>query len=89
MKRVLKYHEPIHYEIRVEGELDPCWSGWFEGMVVTAKGGETVLSGPVRDQAALHGLLGKIRDMGLPILSVGRLEGPSGKMSGSESAGAL
>lgn len=81
MKRVLKYHEPVHYEIRVEGELDPCWSGWFEGMVITAKRGETVLSGPVRDQAALHGLLGKIRDMGLPILLVRRLNKPSGEPS--------
>lgn len=77
MKRAHKHHEPVHYEICVEGELDPCWSGWFEGMVISAQRGETVLSGPVRDQAALHGLLGKIRDMGLPILSVRRLERPS------------
>ena len=64
-------HEPTIYRLRVKGTLDPSWSAWFDGMGVEAtSGGETVLSGPVRDQSALHGLLGKIREMGLSLLSV-------------------
>ncbi len=59
------------YEIRVKGVLDEAWSDWLGGLTVTPLSqGETLLSGPVRDQAALHGLLIKIRDMGLPLLSV-------------------
>jgi hypothetical protein len=60
------------YQITVEGLLDDKWSQWFEGMEVTPQpGGETLLTGPVTDQAALHGLLQKIRDLGLPLVSVG------------------
>lgn len=63
------------YQIIVKGVLDSRWSDWFEGMTVTPKpDGETVLTGPVADQAALHGLLQKIRDMGLPLVSVGPVE---------------
>lgn len=63
--------ERMVYLIRVKGTLDPSWSEWFDGMAVEATaGGETVLRGPIRDQTALHGLLGKIRDMGLPLLSL-------------------
>ena len=63
-----------HYAIRVKGHLDPRWSEWFEGLTVTlVEGGETILSGPIVDQAALHGVLNKIRDLGLPLLSVTRL----------------
>lgn len=59
------------YEVRVKGVLDETWSDWFGGLTVTPLSqGETLLSGPIRDQAALHGLLNKIRDMGLPLLSV-------------------
>lgn len=76
MKRVRKYHEPAVYQIRVEGVLDPCWSEWFEAMVITTEAEATLMTGPVRDQAALHGLLGRIRDLGLSILLVKRINGP-------------
>ena len=63
------------YEIRFSGHLDHRWSAWFDGLTVThAADGTTVLRGPVVDQAALHGLLRRVRDLGLPLLSVTRLE---------------
>lgn len=63
--------EPGRYEIRVGGHLGPRWTTWFDGMDLTAgDDGTTVLTGPVVDQAALHGLLQKVRDLGLPLLSV-------------------
>ena len=63
------------YRIRVKGVLNEEWSEWFEGMRVQPQtGGETLLTGPLADQAALHGLLHKIRDMGLPLLSVKRVD---------------
>ena len=59
------------YEIRVMGHLGPRWATWFEGMTLTAHSdGTTVIEGPVADQAALHGLLHKVGDVGLPLLSV-------------------
>ena len=59
------------YHIRVKGILDPKWSDWFEGFVMTSRdNGETLLSGPVMDQAALYGVLGKIHNLGLPLLLV-------------------
>jgi hypothetical protein len=59
------------YAIRVHGALDPAWSSWFEGMEVRSdRPGESVIAGPVADQAALHGLLAKIRDLGLVLISV-------------------
>ena len=62
------------YEIRIAGRLAPRWAAWFDGMTLTTAGdGTTVLSGPVADQAALHGVLARIRDLGLPLLSVTRL----------------
>lgn len=70
--------EQTIYRIRVREILDPCWSEWFDGMEVTPQeGGETLLTGPVRDQAALHGLLVKIRDMGILLLSVERTDASS------------
>ncbi len=58
-------------EIRVKGQLDEHWSDWFEGLTIThTDQNETVLTGPVVDQAALHGLLAKLRDLGLPLVSV-------------------
>ena len=65
-----------YYEITVEGHLDRGhWSRWFEEMQVTVTGeGTTVISGPVADQAALHGLLAKIRDLGLPLVSLNRVK---------------
>ena len=62
------------YEIRVKGNLDLRWSDWFDGFSITPVGdGETLLVGSVADQAALHGVLHKIRDLGLPLLTVQRL----------------
>ena len=62
------------YEIRVKGNLDLRWSDWFDGFSITPVGdGETLLIGSVADQAALHGVLHKIRDLGLPLLTVQRL----------------
>lgn len=76
MTCVVESQEPALYRIRVKGTLDSSWSQWFDGMTVEAiPGGETMLTGHVRDQTALHGLLGKIRDMGLPLLSVEKLNG--------------
>lgn len=65
---------PVHYEIRVRGVLDRHWSGWFDGLEVSSDApGQTLIAGPVVDQAALHGLLAKVRDLGLPLLSVRRI----------------
>ena len=58
------------YEIRLEGRLDPRWAGRFDGMTLTTGNGLTVLTGPVVDQAALHGLLHQLRDIGLSLVSV-------------------
>ena len=65
--------KPTVYQIRVKGHLRRQWTDWFEGLTVTpADNGETLLTGPVIDQAALHGLLEKVRDLGLPLISVNR-----------------
>ena len=64
----------MRYEIRVNGILDQRWNGWFEDLQVSTDGEETVLSGPVADQAALHGLLTKVRDLGLFLISVRHLD---------------
>ena len=67
--------EPARYELRVRGVLEPHWSDWFEGLQVTSdERGQTIIAGPVTDQAALHGLLAKVRDLGLELLSVRRLD---------------
>jgi hypothetical protein len=63
-----------HYEIRVEGTLDSCWEAWFDGLQVRNERSETVLSGLLIDQSALHGALAKIRDIGLCLISVQRLD---------------
>ena len=67
--------QPMIYQIRLEGQLGPQWTAWFEGLTLTlADNGATLLTGPVVDQAALHGLLRKVRDLGLPLLAVTRVE---------------
>jgi hypothetical protein len=67
------------YEIRVKGNLDLRWSDWFDGFSIAPVGDdETLLTGSVADQAALHGLLNTIRDLGLPLLTVQRLEEKGG-----------
>jgi hypothetical protein len=61
------------YEIRIQGHLDARWSAWFDGLSLTHESdGTTVIQGSVADQAALHGLLGKVRDLGLPLIAVRR-----------------
>ena len=66
---------PEIYEIRIQGRLGPEWSDWFEGLTINHQpNDDSILAGPVPDQAALHGILIKIRDLGLPLLSVRRVE---------------
>jgi hypothetical protein len=63
------------YHIRIKGHLGPQWADWFEGLTITLDGnGDTLLAGPVVDQAALHGLLRNVRDLGLPLISVTHVE---------------
>lgn len=67
--------QPRVYQIRVKNHLDSSWTDWFEGMTVTLEeNGDTLLIGPVADQAALYGLLKKVRDLGMPLVSVNRVE---------------
>ncbi len=66
---------PAHYEIRVEGVLDSRWVAWFGGLHIERDDTQTVISGPLADQPALHGLLTKIGDLGLSLISVRRLDG--------------
>ncbi len=69
--------EAEHYEIRVRGHLAPRWADWFDGMTLTSRqDGTTVLEGPVTDQAELHGLLRRLGDLGLPLVSLSS-SGPS------------
>jgi hypothetical protein len=68
-------HHPGRYEIRLKGHLGPRWAARFDGMTLTTRAdGTTVIEGPVVDQAALHGLLRALRDLGLPLLSVTQKE---------------
>jgi len=77
------HNGPWIYEIRIKGHLDDKWADWFEGLTITLEeDGDTLLTGPVIDQAALHGLLKKVRDLGMPLVSVTPLE--SGQADASE-----
>ena len=77
---------PAIYAIRVQGHLDGRWAKWFGGLTITLEeDGCTLLTGPVVDQAALHGLLKKVRDLGMPLLSVNRVE--PGRMPEAEPSG--
>ncbi len=71
--------QPVVYQIRIKGQLDSQWTDWFDGLTITLEeDGDTLLTGPVVDQAALHGLLKKVRALGLPLVSVIPIEsGPS------------
>ena len=67
--------QPMVYQIRIKGHLGPQWSDWFGGLTITLEeSGDTLLTGPVVDQAALYGLLRKVRDLSLPLISVKRVE---------------
>jgi hypothetical protein len=69
-----EHYEPGHYEIRIEGHLDDRWAARFDGLILTREdNGDTLLAGPVVDQSALHGFLRKVRDLGLPLISVTRI----------------
>ena len=68
---------PIVYQIRVKGHLGPQWTDWFGGVTIALEdNGDTLLTCPVADQAALHGLLRKVRDLGMPLISAIRVEPP-------------
>jgi hypothetical protein len=70
-----KHSQHQCYEIRLKGHLDDRWAEWFEGLTITLEeNGDTLLTGPVIDQASLYGLLKKIRDLGMPLVSVNRVE---------------
>ena len=70
-----KPDQPMVYQIRLKGHLGSQWTDWFEGLTITLEdNGDTLLTGPVVDQAALHGLLKKVRDLGMPLVSVSPVE---------------
>lgn len=70
----------LRYEIRVRGHLAARWSAWFDGLSLTHQSdGTTVISGPIADQAALHGLLQKLRDAGIPLISISQPDVPNPK----------
>jgi hypothetical protein len=67
--------QPMVYQIRIKGHLAHQWTDWFEGLTITLEeDGDTLLTGPVIDQAALHGVLKKVRDLGMPLISVSPVE---------------
>ena len=67
--------QPTVYQIRIEGHLGHEWTDWFEGLAITLEdNGNTLLTGPVVDQSALYGLLKKVRDLGMPLFSINRIE---------------
>jgi len=64
---------PARYEVEVDGVLDGRWSEWFEGLHIHSQGDQTILSGTLRDQSELHGVLDKVRDLGLSVITVRRM----------------
>jgi hypothetical protein len=77
------HHQTGHYQLRIKGHLDEQWADWFESLTITLEeDGDTLITGPVVDQAALHGLLKKVRDLGMPLVSVFRIEPGQADASG-------
>ena len=77
--------QPTIYQIRIKGQLDSQWTDWFEGLTITLEdNGDTLITGTVVDQAALHGLLKKVRDLGMPLISVCPVQPEDIKSSGSK-----
>ncbi len=74
MSKSIGLTQAARYEIRVKGELDARWESWFEGMTIIPGDDETIIRGTVADQAALHSLLLRIRDLGLPLIAVNPVE---------------
>ena len=74
MTKQQHWHGPAYYQIKVKGRLGSQWSDWFEGMTITSAEGVTTITGKVADQAVLHGLLIRVRDLGLPLISVKRVK---------------
>lgn len=67
--------KPMDYQIRLKGHLDSQWTDWFDGLsIMLEEDGDTLLTGPVVDQSALHGLLKKVRDLGMPLVSVNQVQ---------------
>jgi len=78
--------QTVVYQIRIKGHLGREWTDWFEGLTITLEdNGDTLLTGPVVDQAALHGLLKKVRDLGMPLVSVSPLEPGQADVSNAKS----
>ena len=72
--------QPEIFEIRLQGQLDTRWASWFDGLTITqTEEGDTLLTGPVADQSALHGLLKKVRDLGIPLRSVSQITPGTGQ----------
>ena len=75
MSDKLDPNQPAIYQIRIRGHVGQQWTDWFAGLTITLEeNGDTLLTGPVVDQPALHGLLKRVRDLGMPLLAVNRLE---------------
>jgi hypothetical protein len=80
--------EMSNYEIRVKGHLDLCWSAWFDALQITNEpNGETLLSGYIPDQAALHGVLARVRDLNLQLISVTSVDSDQEEGTGDRGAG--